>query len=137
MSVPPEILLLACVLVLLGTAALIVFRRPPKVKLTERRSSLPLASDSDPAAEDSPPFDIPLPTLTQGDRIEHGTLLARWMNAHQACPVCRAHGKFMAGPRGGMAQNFRCSGCGSTFNNIGPFGVDVLSVYYPRRTASG
>lgn len=44
------------------------------------------------------------------------------------CPDCEHEG-LLAGPRGGMAQNFKCanSGCGSRFNDMGPFGIDRIS----------
>ena len=34
------------------------------------------------------------------------------------CPDCGSH-EFLAGPRGGMCQNFKCAQCGACFN-IGP-----------------
>lgn len=44
------------------------------------------------------------------------------------CPDC-GHEGFLAGPRGGMAQNFACANddCGSRFNDVGPFGIDRIS----------
>ena len=40
------------------------------------------------------------------------------------CPDCKSK-EFLAGPRGGMAQNIECKGCGSRFN-VSPFGVDRI-----------
>jgi len=42
------------------------------------------------------------------------------------CPFCRSL-KFMRGPCGGMSENFKCAGCGATYNDMGPFGVDLLT----------
>jgi len=49
-----------------------------------------------------------------------------WDKMFESCPFCGNKG-FLAGPRGGRAQNFKCSDCGAAFNNMGPFGVDLLS----------
>jgi hypothetical protein len=49
-----------------------------------------------------------------------------------SCPDCGSAG-FLAGPRGGMAQNFKCGNeeCGSRFNDMGPFGIDRISDAQP------
>jgi hypothetical protein len=45
------------------------------------------------------------------------------------CPDCgkKIDDYMLAGPRGGIAQNIKCSFCGSFFNDMGPFGVDRIS----------
>jgi len=54
------------------------------------------------------------------------------------CPDC-GHDEFLAGPRGGMAQNFKCAndGCGSRFNDMGPFGIDRISNASPDKPPFG
>ena len=49
-----------------------------------------------------------------------------WNKMFDRCPFCGGE-DFLAGPRGGGSRNFRCSGCGATFNCMGPFGIDLLS----------
>ena len=41
------------------------------------------------------------------------------------CPDCKVKGKFIVGPKAGMAVNVKCGGCGSEFN-ITPFGVERI-----------
>ena len=48
-----------------------------------------------------------------------------WAKMFDRCPFC-GNAYFLAGPRGGMSQNFKCSDCGATFNHVGPFGVDLI-----------
>lgn len=50
------------------------------------------------------------------------------------CPDCGGE-EFLSGPRGGMAQNFKCGGdkCGSRFNDMGMFGIDRISDASPDR----
>ena len=40
------------------------------------------------------------------------------------CPDCKGK-EFLAGPRGGIAQNVKCAGCGSCFN-VTPFSVQRI-----------
>lgn len=42
------------------------------------------------------------------------------------CPFCKSQ-KFLEGPHGGLCINIKCADCGATFNEMGPFGVDLLS----------
>jgi len=42
------------------------------------------------------------------------------------CPFCKSK-EFLEGPHGGFSVNFKCDGCGATFNDMGPFGIDLLS----------
>lgn len=49
-----------------------------------------------------------------------------WKGGFTKCPFCKGE-KFVAGPRGGLSQNFKCDNCGACFNNMGPFGVELLS----------
>lgn len=53
------------------------------------------------------------------------------------CPDCE-HKGFLAGPRGGMAQNFKCasSECGSRFNDMSLFGIERISDVSPDRGGS-
>ena len=50
------------------------------------------------------------------------------------CPDCGGKG-FLAGPRGGDCQNFKCANpdCGSRFNDMGIFGIDRISAPSPER----
>ena len=54
------------------------------------------------------------------------------------CPDCE-HEDLLAGPRGGMSQNFKCGSpvCGSRFNDMGPFGIDRISDPSPDRPPEG
>ncbi len=49
------------------------------------------------------------------------------MLSNGGCPDCGLRNNFLAGPRGGVAQNFACGGCGSEFNDLGPCGVTRIS----------
>jgi len=42
------------------------------------------------------------------------------------CPFCKTN-YFLEGPHGGLSVNFKCKECGATFNDMGPFGIDLLS----------
>ena len=42
------------------------------------------------------------------------------------CPFCKSN-DFLEGPHGGLSINFKCEKCGSTFNDMGPFGIDLLA----------
>lgn len=44
---------------------------------------------------------------------------------NQKCPDCKVKGKFMVGPKAGIAVNVKCGNCGSMFN-ITPFGVERI-----------
>ena len=50
----------------------------------------------------------------------------RWKQMFNSCPFC-SNNLFLVGPSGGLASNFKCLLCGATFNDMGPFGVDLLS----------
>jgi hypothetical protein len=41
------------------------------------------------------------------------------------CPDCAS--SLEEGPHGGMSVNYRCSVCGSKFNDMGSFGVERIS----------
>lgn len=41
------------------------------------------------------------------------------------CPDCNGD-KWFEGPSGGMCVNISCVGCGSRFNDMGPFGLQRL-----------
>lgn len=41
------------------------------------------------------------------------------------CPDCGAIGRWLMGPRGGIAQNIMCAKCRSEFN-VTPFSVDRI-----------
>jgi len=56
-----------------------------------------------------------------------------WNKMFSNCPFCRTT-VFLAGPRGGLSQNFKCKNCGATFNNVGPFGIELLSKPQPKLT---
>lgn len=42
------------------------------------------------------------------------------------CPFC-ASIEFIEGPHGGESINFKCADCGAGFNDMGPFGIELLS----------
>ncbi len=42
------------------------------------------------------------------------------------CPLC-ASNNFLEGPHGGLSVNFQCAKCGAEFNDVGPFGIELLS----------
>ena len=46
------------------------------------------------------------------------------MTKYHECPIC-GNDKFHEGPRGGMAQNVKCSKCESILN-ITPFGIEII-----------
>lgn len=52
-----------------------------------------------------------------------------------ACADCGA--PLIEGPHGGLSVNWRCGDalCGSGFNDMGPFGVERITVREPNRTA--
>ncbi len=41
------------------------------------------------------------------------------------CPDC-GHDKWYRGPEAGLCVNLKCAGCGSTFNFMGPFGLERI-----------
>ena len=49
----------------------------------------------------------------------------KWKNGFKECPDCGGS-KFLEGPHGGLSVNFKCAGCGSEFNNMGPFGIERI-----------
>ena len=53
--------------------------------------------------------------------------MEHWEKMFDQCPDC-GHDKFLRGPEGGMAINFRCANpaCDSEFNTMGPFGVERI-----------
>jgi len=57
------------------------------------------------------------------DKIEEQT---HWAKPWAECPDCCGT-EFLEGPHGGLSINFKCAQCGSTFNHMGPFGIDRLS----------
>lgn len=75
-----------------------------------------------PAPKRLPPE--PQRSLRRGDRltVDELTLLANGV-----CPDCDLRAACRAGPGGGSLGNFACAGCGSEFNDLGPFGVERLS----------
>jgi hypothetical protein len=48
-------------------------------------------------------------------RLERDVELTAWFKQHECCPDCGSN-EFIGGPRGGLAQNMTCSGCGSEYN---------------------
>lgn len=42
------------------------------------------------------------------------------------CPDCHCN-RFLRGPEGAGSVNFKCAGCGATFNSVGPFGIQRLT----------
>ena len=50
-----------------------------------------------------------------------------WGEMFKTCPFC-GNNLFKLGPKGGLSQNFECMLCGATFNHMGPFGVQLLTV---------
>jgi len=49
-----------------------------------------------------------------------------WDKMFANCPFC-CNELFLVGPSGGLATNFKCMKCGAAFNDVGPFGVDLIS----------
>jgi len=51
------------------------------------------------------------------------------------CPDCEED-EFIEGPHGGFSINFKCANklCGSEFNDLGPFGIERISVPQPNGT---
>lgn len=43
-----------------------------------------------------------------------------------ACPFCDFQDEFLEGPHGGCSVNFKCNICGAKFNDLGPFGVELI-----------
>jgi hypothetical protein len=48
-------------------------------------------------------------------RLEDDGELTSWFRQSGCCPDCGG-AEFVPGPRGGLAQNMKCSGCGSEYN---------------------
>ncbi|MBA7584042.1 hypothetical protein ES708_25994 [subsurface metagenome] len=46
------------------------------------------------------------------------------------CPFCEGV-IFLKGPKGGLSVNFKCAGCGSTFNHMSVFGVELIEKCVP------
>jgi hypothetical protein len=67
-----------------------------------------------------------LPEVNEGDNFAVGSPTHTLMAKKERCPCCNAHKRFLAGPRGGFAQNFACGECGTRFNNLSVFGIEVL-----------
>jgi len=78
----------------------------------------------------------PLRSHKDGDSLTNYEL--ETIREAQKCPDC-GHDEFLAGPRGGMAQNFKCANpeCGSRFNDMGPFGIDRISEPSPDKPPFG
>ncbi len=53
-----------------------------------------------------------------------------WEQMFNKCPFC-GDDYFHAGPKGCLSQNFQCRNCGATFNDMGPFGIDLLAAPDP------
>jgi len=49
----------------------------------------------------------------------------RWGKMFDRCPFC-GNSLFLVGPFGGLATNFKCMECSATFNDLGPFGVELI-----------
>jgi len=43
----------------------------------------------------------------------------------EGCPFCCCE-EFLEGPHGAGSINFKCNMCGATFNDMGPFGVELV-----------
>lgn len=56
------------------------------------------------------------------DRVEG---VSKWKDWKCICPDCGSE-KFYEGPSGGMSINIKCAGCGSWFNDMGPFGIERI-----------
>lgn len=51
-----------------------------------------------------------------------------WIQKERCCPFCGCK-KFIEGPSGGLSVNMYCANtdeCGARFNDMGPFGWDVI-----------
>lgn len=49
-----------------------------------------------------------------------------WKFFDDGCPFCQSK-NFLGGPHDGFSVNFKCVKCEATFNNMGSFGVYLLS----------
>ncbi|MBA7661961.1 hypothetical protein ES703_69981 [subsurface metagenome] len=45
---------------------------------------------------------------------------------NDGCPFCYCK-DFLEGPHGGLSINFKCGNCGAIFNDMGPFGIDLIA----------
>ncbi|MBA7495941.1 hypothetical protein ES702_06537 [subsurface metagenome] len=51
----------------------------------------------------------------------------RMLFFNDGCPFCKTN-YFLEGPHGGLSINFKCRECGAIFNDMGPFGIDLISM---------
>lgn len=62
--------------------------------------------------------------MNSNESIDH------WSDSEQfftdGCPFCKSK-NFLKGSHEGLAINFKCAQCGAIFNDIGTFGVALLS----------
>lgn len=57
-------------------------------------------------------------------KVDHWPNSKKFFN--NGCPFCQSN-DFLKGPGSGLSVNFKCAQCKATFNNTGPFGIDLLS----------
>lgn len=50
------------------------------------------------------------------------------------CPDCQAQNSMLEGPHGGLSVNIMCSACKMRFNVVGPFGVQRIGKYEPKKS---
>lgn len=64
--------------------------------------------------------------MNSNEGIDHWSEKQKFLE--DGCPFCKSK-EFLEGPHGGLSINFKCANkvCGATFNDMGPFGIDLLS----------
>ena len=63
-------------------------------------------------------------SMNNREGIDHWSDTKKFFD--DGCPFCGSK-EFLEGPHGGQSINFKCARCGATFNDMGPFGVDLLA----------
>lgn len=61
--------------------------------------------------------------MNEREGIDHWSYTGKFFE--NGCPFDQSQ-KFLEGPHGGQNINFKCAKCGARFNDMGPFGVDLL-----------
>lgn len=62
--------------------------------------------------------------MKENEGVDHWSDTRKFFN--DGCPFCQSH-NFLEGPHGGLSINFKCAECGAAFNDMGPFGVELLN----------
>lgn len=62
--------------------------------------------------------------MNSNEDVDHWAEVGKFFK--DGCPFCESK-EFLEGPHGGLSINFKCVGCGTTFNDLGEFGIDLLT----------